>query len=162
MTEKGTNLPVATSCAWYQSSAMRSSGSTGRSTAAPRRAGIEAVRVIAGALSDLGGEHDVAMGVLDVDHALGAHDPDLEAVDRARPDHRQGPADVHAPDRAVVHREDAEGRVLGAVLAEDRIARAGIDRHRRLAFHQPQAHVEAVGAGDHWFGAAWRSAPCGS
>ena len=46
----------------------------------PRRARVEALRPVAGALGELGREHQVAMGVLDVDHAPGADDADLEPV----------------------------------------------------------------------------------
>ena len=85
------------------------------------------------------------MGVVDGDHPFGAHDPDLQAVNRPRPDDRQGPTDVHAPDRAVAHGEDAEGRVLCPDRPQDLINRTGIELDRLLSLHQPHRHIQAVG-----------------
>ena len=109
---------------------------------------LEAFRAVTGAEHVLGGHHQIAVGVFDIDDALGADNADLQAVDRPRPDDGQGPGNIHGENSAVVHGEDTQRRVLGAEIRQGRVDRLGIDGSRRFAFHQPHAHVQAVGAGD--------------
>ena len=94
-------------------------------------------------------QHQIPMGVLHIDHALGPDNADLDAVNGARPDHRQRPTDIHGKYRAVVHGEQAKGRVLGTEARQDLVRRPRVDAHRGLAFHEPHGHVQAVGTGDH-------------
>src|SRR5207248_11676923 len=61
---------------------------------------------IALALRARGGEHDVAMRVVDGEHAFGAGDPDFEAVHRAGPHHGQRPGDRGVVQAAVVESDE--------------------------------------------------------
>ena len=58
----------------------------------PRRAGRKPSGLVAGALRDLGRQDQVAVRVLDVDHALGADDADLDARRPSRARSRAAPS----------------------------------------------------------------------
>ena len=90
------------------------------------------------------------MGVVDGEHAVGAVDADFEAVDRARPRHRQRPRNVEVIDAAVGEHDHAGGRVDALIERPQHLVdRAGVAFDRRLLFKIPHAHVERVGARDH-------------
>ncbi len=95
-------------------------------------------------------EHHVAMGVVDGEHAVGAVDADLEAVDRARPGHRQRPRDVEVIDTAVGEHDHARGRVDAFVgRTQNLVDRARVALDRRLCLHVPHDDVERMGARDY-------------
>ena len=98
-------------------------------------------------LRTLGREHDVAVRVVDRQHALRAGDADLEAVDRARPDDRQRPRDARVIEAAIGEGDHA-GRGVDALAQrpERLVDRARVELDRALRFHQPHDDVERVGA----------------
>ena len=95
-------------------------------------------------------QHHVAMGVVDGQHAVGAVDADLQAVDGARPGHRQCPRDVEVIDAAVREHDHAGGGIDAAVGGPQHLVdRARVALDRRLGLQVPHDDVERVRARDH-------------
>ena len=115
----------------------------------PLKAGLESIRFISGTLGQLGCQHQVPVRVFDIDYTFGPDDADFNSINGSGPHHRQGPADVHAVNRAVIHGKNPEGSILCSVFCQGLVHRSGIYRNRVFAFHQPHAHIQAVGARDH-------------
>ena len=95
-------------------------------------------------------EDDVAVGVVDRQHAGGADDADLEAVHRGRPGDRQRPRDVEMMHGAVGEHHHAGGGVDALVdRSQHLVDRACVDLALLLAVEAPHADVERMRAGDH-------------
>ena len=93
-------------------------GNTGEKIDMPRKR-LDIVLFVASPLRYLAREHQIAMHILNINHATVADDPDLHAVDSARPDMRRGPAVVERQHGTIIHFDDREGRILAAGRPED-------------------------------------------
>src|SRR5262249_55377861 len=103
------------------------------------------VRRVAFVLRRRDREHHVAMGVVDREHALGAGHPDLEAVNRARPGHRQRPGNVEVIDAAVGEHDHAGGGVDALVGGSQNL----VDR-ARVAFDRVFASMHHITMSSAW------------
>src|SRR4029078_1868368 len=96
------------------------------------------VRRIAFTLRLVDGEHDVAVRVVDRQHAFGAHGADFETVHGARPHFRQRPRTHTVIYRAGFEADDVAGAVDPFPFGTERFVdgpRVNLDRFLRL--HEP-------------------------